>query len=73
MNVRGTRVEGEEVSGDQSRTPCARCQWLGPTEIREEDFGYDLTAEPTEQRDGLDIAEVGKTYQGCQLDLCVDQ
>lgn len=57
MNVRGTRVEGEEVFGDHSSTPCARCQWLGPIEIREEDFGYDLTAEPAEQMDGLAIAE----------------
>lgn len=73
MNVRGTRVEGEEVLGDQSSTPCARCHWLGPIEIREEDFGYDLMAEPTEQMDGLDVVEVGKTYQGCQLDLCFDQ
>ena len=37
-------MEGEEVFGDHSSTPCARCQWLGPIEIREEDFGYDLTA-----------------------------
>ena len=66
-------MEGEEVSGDQSSTPCARCQWLGPTEKREEDFGYDLTAEPAEQMDGLAIAEVGKRSQGCQLDLCFDQ
>lgn len=50
----------EKKFSETSSTPCARCQWLGPIEIREEDFGYDLTAEPTEQMDGLDIAEVGK-------------
>lgn len=32
-HVRGTRVEGEEVLGDQSLTLCARHQWLGPMEI----------------------------------------
>lgn len=65
--------EQKEKFSETSSTPCVRCQWLGPIEIREEDFGYDLTAEPTEQMDGLDIAEVGKRYQGCQVDLCFDQ
>lgn len=33
----------------------------------------DLVIEPMGQMDGLDIGEVGKRNQGCQLDLCFHQ
>ena len=65
MNFRGARVEGEEVLGNQSGTPCVRCWWLGPgqqqwTSGATDSSDGDPVAEPTGQVCGSDIREVGK-------------